>query len=72
MVNPDLTRRRGLGGILIALLLITVGVYYVLRNTLGFDLAELDGEAIWPILVVILGLGIMERAWSERRESPRP
>lgn len=69
MINPDLTRRRGVGGFLIALLLIAVGVYYVLRNTLGFDLAELDGEAIWPILVVILGLAILERSWTERRET---
>ena len=34
-------RRSGVGTVVIALILIFVGGYYVLRNTLGIDLPEL-------------------------------
>jgi hypothetical protein len=55
-------RRRDSGAILFGVLLLFVGGYYVLRNTLGFDLGELDGERIWPIAVVIIGVMIPIRA----------
>ena len=43
------------GRLLFGLLFVFVGGYYFLRNTLGFDLGELDGEAIWPIFVILIG-----------------
>lgn len=71
MITHRSTRHLGVGALLVGIVLIAIGSYYVLRNTFGFDLAELDGEAIWPILVVALGLGILERTWSGRNEGPR-
>jgi hypothetical protein len=43
-------------------LLIFVGGYHVLRNNLGIDLGPLDGELIWPSVVVILGLLVIARS----------
>jgi uncharacterized integral membrane protein len=58
------TRRRRIGGIgalLLAVVLIIIGGYYVLRNTMGINLPELNGDAIWPIFVIILGIGLLSR-----------
>jgi len=68
--------RRGwldVGWLLFGLLILFVGCYYVLRNTLGFSLPELDGEAIWPLAVIALGVGIVYRAWwTYRHPGDRP
>jgi hypothetical protein len=48
-------RFTGVGALLFGGILIVVGGYYVLRNNLGFDLGELDGDLIWPAVAVIIG-----------------
>jgi uncharacterized integral membrane protein len=55
-------RGRDAGALLFGAILLIVGGYYVLRNTLGFDLGELDGERIWPVIVVLIGAMIVLRA----------
>jgi hypothetical protein len=50
----------------IALVLIFVGGYYVLRNTLGLAMPELDSEQVVPVIAVALGLAIRYRAWQDR------
>ena len=47
--------------LLFALVLIFAGGYYFLRNTLGFDLGELNGEAVWPVIVIAIGAAILYR-----------
>ena len=60
----DRLRRIDVGAILFGLIVLGVGVYYVLVNTFGLELAALDGDKIWPLAVVALGIGILWRAWS--------
>ena len=63
------TRRRrvgGIGALLLAVLFITVGGYYLLRNTIGFNLPDLNGDAIWPILVIVIGIGFLTRLGETR------
>ena len=63
------TRRalgRSAGAIVFGVVLLVVGGYYLFRNTLGFALPEMDGEAIWPIIVIAIGASILVRAWGER------
>ncbi len=57
-------RRLDLGGVLIGLIIVGVGVYYLLVNTFGITLPELDWDKIWPILVMALGVGIVWSAWN--------
>lgn len=66
MINPRPARRTGAGTIVFALVLIVIGGYYVLRNTLGIELPELSSDALVPVLAVLLGLVLLYRAWSER------
>jgi len=36
-----------------------VGGYFVLRNTLGFDIPNLNWDLIWPLFIVALGVGVL-------------
>ncbi len=67
-------RRRGrdAGALVLGAILLLVGGYYVLRNTLGFDLGELDGERIWPVAVIAIGLMIVIRAIDRSSIEHRP
>ncbi len=47
------------GAILLGLIILGVGVYYLLVNTFGISLPELNWDMIWPLLVIALGLGII-------------
>jgi hypothetical protein len=55
------TIRANGGALILAVVLILVGGYYFLRNTLGIDLGELDDDAVWPIIVIALGAWILYR-----------
>lgn len=66
MINPRPARRTGAGTIVFALILIVIGGYYVLRNTLGIDLPELSSDAVVPVVAVLIGLAMLYRAWGER------
>jgi hypothetical protein len=61
MIRDALYHR--LGRLLLGLLLLFVGGYYFLRNTLGFDLGELDGEALWPVVVIVFGALLLLRGF---------
>lgn len=54
--NPEL------GGLLIGAILLLVGGYYLLTSTFGLALPELNWDAIWPLFVIALGIGILWRA----------
>ncbi len=58
-----LLRRMDVGGIVLGLIVISVGIYYFLSNTLGWSLGELNWDAIWPFLVIGIGGSILLGAW---------
>lgn len=68
MASRSYARRSSAGRIFVALVLIVLGTYYLLRNTLGFELPDLEGEAVAAFLAVLGGLVILFRAWQERSE----
>ena len=49
------------GGLILAIILIGVGGYYFLRNTLGLDLGELDEDAVWPVIAIATACGTPAR-----------
>ena len=59
-------RLRGidLGAIILGVLILGVGVYYLLVNAFGLALPELDWDMIWPMAVIALGVGILWGAWN--------
>jgi O-antigen ligase len=72
MITRHRARRTGAGTIAFGLILVFVGGYYVLRNTLGFNLPELDSDQVVPVIAVILGLVMLYRAWGDRTDEERP
>jgi hypothetical protein len=60
-------RRLDLGGVIFGLIILGVGAYYLLRNTFGIQIPEIDWDMLWPLLVVALGVGIVWRAWDRGR-----
>jgi NADH:ubiquinone oxidoreductase subunit 4 (subunit M) len=64
-------RRTGVGTVLLAAILIVVGGYYVLRNTLGIDLPQLDSDQVVPVIAVLAGLALLYRAWQDHGDATR-
>lgn len=51
--------RSAFGGIVVGLILIVVGGFYVLTNLIG---VTLNWDAVWPLLIVGLGVLFLARA----------
>jgi hypothetical protein len=60
----DWLRRLDIGAVIMGLLILGVGGYYLLVNTFGITLPELDWDRVWPIAVIALGVGILWGAWN--------
>jgi hypothetical protein len=56
-------RRMDVGAVIIGLVILGVGGYFLLENTFGIDLPELDWDVIWPLFIIAIGVGIVWRAW---------
>ena len=47
-----------IGALVFGAILLLVGGYYLLVNTFGIDLPELNWDMIWPIAVIGLGVAV--------------
>jgi hypothetical protein len=66
MITYRATRTGGVGAVLVAIGLIALGTYYLLKNTFGVDLPELEAETVLPIIAIGLGIVILVNAWERR------
>jgi hypothetical protein len=64
-------RRLDIGGLVFGLVLLFVGGYYLLRNTFGIQMADINWDMVWPILVIVLGGSVLFRAWTSHSGEPR-
>jgi len=60
-----------IGALIFGAILLLVGGYYLLVNTFGFDLPELNWDMIWPIAVIGLGVAVVARAVASRSGSDK-
>ena len=67
----DFLGRVEFGRLIFGLVVLFVGAYFLLRNTFGFSLPELDSDAIWPIFVIGLGFVILANGGRRRHGEPR-
>lgn len=58
-----------IGALIFGAILLLVGGYYLLVNTFGFQLPELDWDQIWPLALIALGLAVLARAVARRTGS---
>jgi TRAP-type C4-dicarboxylate transport system permease small subunit len=54
--------RRDVGALVFGVILLLVGGYYLLRNTFGIEIPEIDWDMIWPLAIIALGVGVLVRA----------
>jgi uncharacterized integral membrane protein len=65
-------RRIDVGALVFGAILLVVGAYYLLENTFGFNLPEINWDQVWPILVIVLGASVVLRAVASRQGPDRP
>jgi len=53
------TQRIDIGWLIAGAIVLFVGGYFFLRNTLGWQLGDLNWDAIWPIAVIGVGVSIL-------------
>ncbi|HET9614538.1 MAG TPA: hypothetical protein VFP22_06980, partial [Candidatus Limnocylindrales bacterium] len=65
----DRPRARGgpnVAGIIVGLVILAIGLYYVLDVTLGLSLPRLSWGSLWPLILVVIGLLILARGAGRR------
>ncbi len=60
--------RRDMGGLVVGLIVILIGGYFVLDETFGIKMPDINWDQIWPLLIVAVGASILWNAW--RRSIP--
>jgi len=65
-------RRVDVGALIFGAILLLVGGYYLLVNTFGVQLPDLDWDQIWPIAVIVLGISVVAKAVQSRGSTDRP
>jgi hypothetical protein len=54
------------GAIVWGAILLAVGVWFFLGQTLGIDLPSIDWGSIWPIILIIVGAVVIYQAMRKR------
>jgi uncharacterized integral membrane protein len=62
-------RKVDAGALIFGAILLLVGGYYLLVNTFGVNLPDLDWDQIWPIALIVLGLAVVLKALQSRSGS---
>jgi uncharacterized integral membrane protein len=64
-------RRLDIGGVLFGLILLIVGGYFILKNTLGLAVPDLNWDMIWPLFIVALGSAVIWNTVTHQPGAPR-
>jgi di/tricarboxylate transporter len=54
-------------GIVFGLVLLATGAYYMLRNTFGLPLDEINWDLVWPVIVLALGGSAIFKALNQTK-----
>ena len=63
-------RRVDTGALILGVILLLVGGYFLLRNAFGIELPEIQWDLVWPLALVAIGAVIVLRGVAGRRGSP--
>lgn len=61
-------RDRGVNttGIVWGAILLAIGGWFFLRETLGFELPSIDWGSIWPVILIVVGAVVIYQAMRKR------
>jgi hypothetical protein len=54
------------GALIWGLILLAVGIWFFLDNTLGIDLPSIDWGDIWPVILILVGGAVIYSAMHRR------
>jgi Domain of unknown function (DUF5668) len=64
--RPPRSRESNIASMVVGLILLVIGVWYLLDQTLGVEMPRIDWGDFWPILLIAIG-GIMLVRSARRR-----
>ena len=56
--RPPRSRESNIASMVVGIILLVIGVWYLLDQTLGIEMPRIDWSDFWPILLIAIG-GIM-------------
>ena len=59
------------GGVIVGGILLAIGGYWLLKDTLQVALPDIEWSALWPVLLLVLGAVILFRAATGRERHRR-
>ena len=68
----DAGRRYDWGRLVFGLLILVIGAYLLLKDTLRLNVPEVTGDAVWPLILIAVGAVVLLRTLTEdgRRSGP--
>jgi hypothetical protein len=65
--DPERWRRAGdISSLVWGIILVAVGGWFFVEQTLGYDLPNIEWGTVWPIVLIVLGGWVVIRAMSRR------
>ena len=64
---PPRTDHDRTGPLIIGVIFLVVGLWFFATRTLGLDLPRLDWNQLWPLILIVVGVWIVLRAFGRAR-----
>ena len=64
--KPPKARDSNIASIIVGLVLLVIGIWYFLDQTLGFQMPNISWGDLWPIVLIAIGGVILYRSATDR------
>ncbi len=64
--RPPRQAESNLASIVFGVLILAIGVWYLLDQTLGFEMPRVRWADLWPIFLIVVGIAILFRSARRR------
>jgi hypothetical protein len=64
--RPPREPETNVASIAVGLVLLAIGIWYLLDQTLGFDMPRIHWSDFWPVILIVLGAVMIYRSATRR------
>jgi Na+/H+ antiporter NhaD/arsenite permease-like protein len=64
--RPPRERDSNMASIVVGLILVAIGAWYFLEQTIGIRMPRIAWRDVWPVLLILLGVFVIVRSLSRR------